>query len=198
MRREREYRQQYKTLILDATRIAVRGGLCSVAYEDFVIDYLDSIIDPLSNDDFDYLAKNGRIPARAIRTEEDHAAALEKLKAAQQLQKEPSLTDMDRRNLKGYTETLEVLLRESEANLETSPTFPNATMSSDSPNGTTSYGLSNVTTSRHSKVDQLRARIFKAADILDAMASDDARLPEYKRIYQALWDKYNELQKQGG
>lgn len=169
--KEREFRQQYKDLILDATRIAVRGGLLSEAYEDFVIDYLDLIIDPLSNDDFDYLAKNGRFPARAIPSD----IALQLLSAARKLRKEPSLTDMDLSNLKGYTETLEALLRESEGPFS----------STDS-------------TAVQSEIDQLRARIFKAADVLDAMDPDDARLPEYKRLYQALWDKYNKLQKQGG
>lgn len=166
-RREREYRQQYKNLILEATRIAVRGGLLSEAYEDFVIDYLDLIVDSLSNDDVDYLIGNGRIPAQAIKPD----IALQLLNAARTLLESPTLTDMDRDNMKGYTEALEALLRESEANTPTSAL---------------------------SEIDQLRARILKAADILDAMAPDDARLPDYKRLYQALWDKYNELQKQGG
>jgi hypothetical protein len=176
-RKERMFRQQYKDLILEATRIAVKGGVLSEAYEDFVIDHLDGMIDSLSNDDFDYLVKNERLPVRVIRTEEGRTAVLEKLRVAQQLQKEPSLTDMDRNNLKGYTEALEALLRESEGH----GILPSAVEAS---------GLS--------EIDQLRARIFKAADILDAMNPDDARLPEYKRLYQALWDKYNELQKQGG
>lgn len=166
VRREREYRQQYKTLILEAARIAVRGGLLSEAYEDFVIDYLDLIIDPLSNDDVDYLIKNGRIHAHAINPE----ITLQLLSAATALLKSPALTDMDRENLKGYTEALEALLRESEG----------------------------AEASSLSEIDQLRARIMKAADILDTMAPEDARLPEYTRLYQALWDRYNELQKQGG
>ncbi|WP_438491047.1 hypothetical protein [Paenibacillus sp. IHBB 3054] len=180
VRREREYRQQYKTLILEATRIAVKGGVFSEAYEDFVIDHLDGVIDPLSNNDFDYLVKSERLPVREIRTEEDFTAALEMLRAAQQLQEETSLTDMDRSNLKGYTEALEALLRDSESN------------------STTLHTLPKDATSHLSEIDQLSARILKAADVLDDMAPDDTRLPEYKRLYQTLWDKYNELQKQGG
>ncbi|MEK5415861.1 hypothetical protein [Paenibacillus sp. FSL L8-0708] len=196
VRREREYRQHYKTLILEATRIAVRAGLLSEAYEDFVIDYLDSIVDPLSNDDFDYLVKNERLPVRAISTPEAHTAVLEKLRVAQQLQKEPSLTDMDRSNLKGYTEALEALLRKSEANRGTFHDSNLAT--SQYSESTTSWNMPKGATSHLSEIDQLQQRIFKAADILDAMAPDDARLPEYTRLYQALWDKYNELQKRGG
>lgn len=175
VRREREYRQQYKTLILEAARIAVRGGLLSEAYEDFVIDYLDILIDPLSNDDVDYLIKNGRIPAHAIKPE----IVLQLLSAATALLKSPALTDMDLENLKGYTETLEALLRECEGH-----------GSLPLPSSGEASGIS--------EIDQLRARIFKAADILDAMSPDDARMPEYKRLYSTLWDRYNELQKQGG
>lgn len=129
--REREYRQQYKDLILEATRIAVRGGLMSEAYEDFVIDYLDLIIDPLTNDDVDELIGNGKIPTHAIKPE----IVLELLQAAGTLLNTSVLTDMDRENLKGYTEALEALLRESKG--------AEATCISE--------------------IDHLRARIFKAA-----------------------------------
>ncbi|MNB67209.1 hypothetical protein D3C81_837500 [compost metagenome] len=164
-RREREHRETYKALILDASRIAVRGGLLSAAYEDFVIDYLDKIVDELSDDDFDYLAEHGRIRAGAVNP--DIASKL--LSAARSLLMDKTLTAMDRDNLTAYMEVLEEQAR-----------------------------ACGIEPEAGNEIDQLRARIFKAADVLDAMDPEDARMPEYQRLYATLWEKYRELEKQGG
>lgn len=57
--------------------------------------------------------------------------------------------------------------------------------------------LAKVATSPLMEIADLQQRIFKAADILDAMSPDDPDLTEYTKIYQALWDRLRELE-QGG
>ncbi|WP_025681139.1 hypothetical protein [Paenibacillus massiliensis] len=292
--KEREFRQQYKNLVLDAARIAVKSGLLSVAYEDFVIDYLDRIIDPLANEDFDYLITNGKIPVRGIKVE----TAVELLKAARDLIANQNITQVDRENLNVYKDCLAACVRDFMTNRQTStdsysPTSENSNRATHHGNRATSSGLeseltpnmnlatspalnpqtsapfeaqsanrttsydskrtmsagnqeadstdrtlmfnSNVPTSQHLntttsshledvttslqadamshpaklsmsakvatspllEIADLQQRIFKAADILDAMSPDDPDLPEYTKIYQALWDRLRELE-QGG
>ncbi|MNP73019.1 hypothetical protein D3C76_1696710 [compost metagenome] len=47
-------------------------------------------------------------------------------------------------------------------------------------------------------VEELRRRIFIAADMLDEIEKDSPQLPEYIQRYQALWDRLRELEIQGG
>lgn len=167
----REEREEYKALILEAARIAVKGGVLSTAYEDFVIDYLDRIVDGLDDNDFMYLVENGKIPVRAFQTYEGHKAAKELLIAVKSLRQNPGITDMDKRNIEDYTAAIKALVAEQKVINRPDP-------------GT-------------NEIDELRQRIFKAADILDEMEKDDPQLPEYKRLYQALWDRLRELETKG-
>ncbi|SDC69353.1 hypothetical protein SAMN02799630_01202 [Paenibacillus sp. UNCCL117] len=65
----KELRDQYKNIVLDACRIAVKGGGMTAAFEDWIIDNIDRIIDDLSDDDFAHLVMNGTIPVREIETD---------------------------------------------------------------------------------------------------------------------------------
>jgi hypothetical protein len=67
-----EVRQQYKTLVLESCRIAVEGGVMSQAYEDYVIDHIDEIIDELTDSEFEHLVLHGEILLKDITNDEDY------------------------------------------------------------------------------------------------------------------------------
>lgn len=171
----KDEREAYKKLILQATGIAVKGKVLSSAYEDFVIDYLDTIIEALNDEDFTHLVKNGKIPVRAFHTYEGRKTATKLLVAIKSLLQKPGLTDMDIRNIEGYKAALEGTVAEFKA-----------------------MNMDGWPDSETNDIEELRKRIFKAADILDELEKDNPQLPEYKRRYQALWDRLRELEKQGG
>lgn len=65
-------KESYKILIMDAVRIAVKGGVMNIAFEEFIIDYMDEIIDSLDEDEFHNLVMNGRLKLKRIMNDEEY------------------------------------------------------------------------------------------------------------------------------
>jgi len=105
-------RQEYKSLVLHACRIAVEGGEMTREYEDFVIDHIDEIIDRLSDADFHHLVMKGTVPARHIEHDDEYSYRFKHMSHAEELIQNESAADMERDKLQNYHSTLEGMTNE--------------------------------------------------------------------------------------
>jgi len=107
-----EIREQYKAIVLEACRIAVKGGFMSVAYEDFVIDNIDAIVDSLTDAEFDYLLRHGKIPAREITNDEEYNRILGWNESAFSAIQKGNMETFEVERMQSYTGTIENLKNE--------------------------------------------------------------------------------------
>lgn len=101
----KDIREQYKGLVLEACRIAVKGGAMTEALEDFIIDNVDRIVNGLSDADFDYLLRNGKVPVREIETDGQYNETLNSLIRGQEALS-ADLTDEEKARLQLYCNSL--------------------------------------------------------------------------------------------
>lgn len=109
-----DLREEYKDIILRMSRLAAEGDAGSQAYEDYLIDNLDEIIDRLPDKDFLYLVSERKMPVREIESEEDYQYHFwhRNLMAAQL---EKSLYVIERERLESGVKLLTQLLDEYKA-----------------------------------------------------------------------------------
>jgi hypothetical protein len=107
-----ELRLRYKSIVLESLRIAVKGGVASEAYEDFMIDYLDDMVDSLSDEDFNYLLTHRKVPVRDIESDEEYGRIFTLGKRAVALIKTGNLTELEMTAIQGYCVALAELVRE--------------------------------------------------------------------------------------
>ncbi|WP_010278864.1 hypothetical protein [Paenibacillus senegalensis] len=102
-------KEEYKELIREAARIAAKGGVISTDFEDFLIDHLDEIVDNLSENQFDHLLRNGKIPVEDIKDDQEYDQTLKRAVKARKLLEAGSVTPFDFRRLRHYEEGLQEL-----------------------------------------------------------------------------------------
>ncbi|MCD9026026.1 hypothetical protein [Cohnella silvisoli] len=111
----RELKQKYKALVLQACRFAVTGGAMSLAYEDFLIDNIDRMVDRLSEDQLAHLLRNGKVLVGEIDSNEAYDGIFESITAAETCLQSPNLTQLERESLNKYVKTLRELAEEFKA-----------------------------------------------------------------------------------
>ncbi|SDJ76930.1 hypothetical protein [Paenibacillus naphthalenovorans] len=111
----RDLREEYKAVVLQACRIAVKGGGMSNAYEEFIIENIDRLVDDLSDDDFAYLIMNGKVPVRYVGSEQEYDRIFESQKKAVELLEHNNLTEYERVKTETYNSILEALRCEYKA-----------------------------------------------------------------------------------
>lgn len=100
-----EHREKYKELMLEAARIAVRGGAMSIAFEDFLIDYIDEIVDSLNDGEFISLVQNGKQKIKRIVNDKEYVRYSDWITIAKEtLNKDVNI--MERRWLERYISAL--------------------------------------------------------------------------------------------
>lgn len=108
----KEIRAEYKSIILQASRFATQGGAMSLAMEDFIIDFVNEIVDNLTDDQFDYLLEHKTIPANAIQTQEEYDRVSSRLIHAAELLESEKLLSTEYTKVMEYYDILTVLRQE--------------------------------------------------------------------------------------
>lgn len=105
-------RQGYKALALSAVRSSVESGLMSLAYEDFLIDNLDRMVDKLDGDQFLSVMQRGKVPVNEIGTDEQYDDVFESIQEAERCLGSSDLKPIEREALEKYVTTLRELADE--------------------------------------------------------------------------------------
>jgi uncharacterized membrane-anchored protein len=100
-----EERDSYKTLIMDAARIAVKGGAMTIPFEDFIIDYMDELIDSLDDDEFYGLVMNEHVTLKRIVNDSEYVRYSEWIAIAENTLTQ-EVNELEKERLMRYIETL--------------------------------------------------------------------------------------------
>lgn len=108
-----ELRERYKELLLESARIAVRGGVMSLAFEDFLIDHIDELVDGLSDRNFNSLLSDGKQQVKPITNDDDYVRYCDCLTIARTaISNEMNI--MERRMIENYIYQIEKITQEYE------------------------------------------------------------------------------------
>lgn len=106
-------KDSYKELIMQAARIAVKGGVMTIAFEDFIIDYIDELIDSMSEDEFYLLVMNEHVTLKRIVNDAEYVRYKEWISIAEHtLTQDVNMLETER--LYRYIETLQEETQEYE------------------------------------------------------------------------------------
>lgn len=106
-------RTEYKAIILSMSRVATLGGGMSLALEDFIIDFVNEIVDSLSDDQFDYLLEHKKIPVSVIQGQEEYDRISNRIIQAAELLESGKLLESEYSTVMGYYDILTELIVES-------------------------------------------------------------------------------------
>ncbi|CDN41677.1 hypothetical protein [Paenibacillus sp. P22] len=110
-----DIREEYKSITLRMSRLAVKGGQASQAYEDYLIDNLDAIIDNMADKDFEHLLLRKTMLVRDIESEEDYQYHFWHRNLQQLALDLGGLMDHEREQMERNVETLTRLLDDFKA-----------------------------------------------------------------------------------
>lgn len=100
-----EQKAEYKELIMQSARIAVKGGAMTIAFEDFIIDYIDELIDSMNEDEFYLLVMDEHVTLQRIMNDSEYVRYKEWITIAEHtLTMDVNMLEVEKLNR--YIETL--------------------------------------------------------------------------------------------